>query len=276
MFSINNGGKTMNGSRLKDKIALVTGGARGIGFGIMEKFAQEGARVVAADILDDGADRTAKIGDSAEFYYINLRNREDIFVMAKYIHDKYGKIDILVNCAGIARPCPTLKLSETMLDEVIDINMKAPLFCCQAVGRYMRKEGGGSIVNISSGNTKMINVGRVPYGITKGAVNMLTRHLGAEWGIYNIKVNAIAPGWIRTEMVERPLKLGILDEKEIMSVSPIGRFGSVEEIASLACFLACDESNYITGQIIFADGGWNTGIMPNALDYIRENDTEEE
>jgi NAD(P)-dependent dehydrogenase (short-subunit alcohol dehydrogenase family) len=266
----------MNGNSLKGKIALVTGGARGIGFGIMEKFAQEGARVVAADILDDGADRVAKIGDGAEFYCINLRNREDIFVMAKYIHDKYGKIDILVNCAGIARPCPTLKLSETMLDEVIDINMKAPLFCCQAVGRYMRKDGGGSIVNISSGNTKMINVGRVPYGITKGAVNMLTRQLGAEWGIYNIKVNAIAPGWIRTEMVEKPLGLGILDEKKIMSVSPIGRFGTVEEIANLACFLACSESDYITGQIIFADGGWSTGIMPDALDYIRQNDTEEE
>jgi NAD(P)-dependent dehydrogenase (short-subunit alcohol dehydrogenase family) len=266
----------MNGNRLKDKIALVTGGVRGIGFGILEKFVRESASVIAADILEDGSERVAKIGDGAEFYHINLQNRDDIFAMAKYIHDKYGKIDILVNCAGIARPCPTLKLSEAVLNEVIDINMKAPLFCCQAAGHYMRKDGGGSIINISSGNTKMINVGRVPYGITKGAVNMLTRHLGAEWGIYNIKVNAIAPGWIRTEMVEKPLALGILDEKKIMSVSPAGRFGTVEEIANLACFLACSESDYITGQIIFADGGWSTGIMPDALDYIRQNDTEEE
>ena len=266
----------MNGNRLQDKIALVTGGGRGIGFGISEKFVLEGARVVAADILEDGPERIAKIGDHAEFYHINLRNREAIFKMAQYVHDTYGRTDILVNCAGIARPCPTLKLPEDMLDEVIDINMKAPLFCCQAAGRYMRRDGGGSIINISSGNTQMINVGRVPYGITKGAVNLLTRQLGAEWGIYNIKVNAIAPGWIRTEMVEKPLKLGILDEKKIMSVSPAGRFGTVEEIASLACFLASGESDYITAQIIFADGGWNTGIMPGGLDYIRENDTEEE
>lgn len=263
----------MSGKRLDGKTAIVTGGARGIGFGITRKYAQEGARVIIADILEgEGKEAAGKLGNQVEFYQINLRNRRDIFTMADTVHGKYGPIDILVNCAGIARPCPTLKLTQEVLDEVIDINMKAPLFCCQAVGEYMRRDGGGSIINISSGNTQMINVGRTPYGITKGAVNLLTRHLGAEWAIYNIKVNAIAPGWIRTEMVEKPLKSGILDEKKILSVSPIGRFGRVEEVASLACFLGCGESDYIVGQIIFADGGWNTGIMPDALDYIRENE----
>lgn len=266
----------MNCERLKGKVAIVTGAARGIGYGIAKKFAEEGAAVVIADVLDDGAEAAEKLGSSGEFYKINLRSRDEIFAMAEKINAKYGHIDILVNCAGVARPCPTLKLSEEVLDEVIDINMKAPLFCCQAVGKYMRKNGGGSIVNISSGNSRMINVGRVPYGITKGAVNLLTMQLGAEWAMYNIKVNAIAPGWIRTEMVERPLSSGILDAKKIMSVSPIGRFGSVEEIANLACFLACDESNYIVGQVIFDDGGWSMGIMPDGLDYIRENDTLEE
>ena len=103
----------------------------------------------------------------------------------------------------------------------------------------------------------------------------MTQQLGAEWAMYHIKVNGIAPGWIRTEMVETPLKKGILKEKEILSVSPIERFGKVEEIANLACFLASEESNYIVGQIIFADGGWNLGIMPNALDYVKEQDREE-
>lgn len=266
----------MKSLRLQDRVALVTGGARGIGLGIAKKFIDEGAQVIIADILEEGPQVAAHLGAKAEFYHINLRVRADIFAMADAVHQRYGKIDVLVNCAGIARPCPTLKLPEDVLDEVIDINMKAPLFCCQAVGKYMRKDGGGSIINISSGNTRMINVGRVPYGITKGAVNMLTQQLGAEWAIYNIKVNAIAPGWIRTEMVEKPLKSGILNEKKILSVSPIGRFGKVEEISNLACFLACDESDYIVGQIIFADGGWNTGIMPDALDYIRENDVEDE
>lgn len=267
----------MIGDRLKGKVALVTGAARGIGFGIAQKFIQEGAVVILADVMEDvGREAARKLGENAHFYEIDLRSRQAIFDMADRIHETHGRIDVLVNCAGIARPCPTLKLSEEVLDEVIDINMKAPLFCCQAVGKYMRKDGGGSIVNISSGNTRMINVGRVPYGMTKGAVNLLTMQLGAEWAMYNIKVNAIAPGWIHTEMVERPLKAGILDEKKIMSVSPIGRFGQVSEVASLACFLASDESDYIVGQIIFADGGWNTGIMPDGLDYIRENDKMEE
>lgn len=266
----------MNGKRFDGKVALVTGGARGIGFGIAKKYAEEGALVIIADVLEaEGSEAAGKLGNQVEFYQINLRNRADIFEMTDRIHEKYGHIDVLVNCAGIARPCPTMKLTEEVLDEVIDINMKAPLYCCQSVGRYMRRDGGGSIINISSGNTRMINVGRVPYGITKGAINLLTQQLGAEWAIYNIKVNAIAPGWIRTEMVEKPLKTGILDEKKILSVSPVGRFGTVEEVANLACFLGCEESDYIVGQIIFADGGWNTGIMPDALDYIRENDRED-
>ena len=140
----------------------------------------------------------------------------------------------------------------------------------------MRKQGEGSIVNISSGNSRMINVGRTPYGITKGAINLMTMQLGAEWAMYGIKVNAIAPGWIETEMVKRPLRSGILDAKKILSVSPIGRFGKVEEIASLATFLASKESDYIVGQVIFADGGWSMGIMPDGLDFVRENDKEEE
>ncbi|WMJ86612.1 SDR family NAD(P)-dependent oxidoreductase [Anaerocolumna sp. MB42-C2] len=265
----------MNCERLKDKVAIITGGGRGIGFSIAAKFIAEGAKVIVADILEDGEAITSKLGEKSDYYKIDLRKSADIFTMADTVYNKYGHIDVLVNCAGIARPVPTLKLTEEVLNEVIDINMKAPLFCCQAVGKYMRKQGGGSIVNISSGNSKMINVGRTPYGITKGAVNLLTQQLGAEWAMYNIKVNAIAPGWIRTEMVERPLKSGILDEKKILSVSPIGRFGKVEEIANLACFLSCEESDYIVGQVIFADGGWSMGIMPDGLNYIRENDTED-
>lgn len=265
----------MKNRRLEQKIAIITGGARGIGKGIAARYVAEGAVVVIADVLPEEGGRTAaELGSQAVYYQIDLRSREEIFAMADEVHETYGRIDILVNCAGIARPCPTLLLTEEVLDEVIDINMKAPLFACQAVGRYMRRDGGGSIVNISSGNTKMINVGRVPYGITKGAVNLLTKQLGAEWALYNIKVNAIAPGWIRTEMVEKPLRSGLLNAEKILSVSPIGRFGTVDEIGSLAVFLACEESNYIVGQIIFADGGWSAGIMPDALDYIRENDKE--
>lgn len=258
--------------RLLDQVAVVTGGARGIGFGIAQKYIAEGARVVVADILEDGEERVAQLGENAKFYRINLRSRDEIFTMADKLAQEYGHLDILVNCAGIALPVPTFKLTEEDIDKVIEVNMKAPLYCCQAIGMYMRRQGKGSIINISSGNSRMINVGRTPYGITKGAVNLLTMQLGAEWSMYGIKVNAIAPGWIETEMVKRPLRLGILNQEKILSVSPIGRFGKVEEIANLATFLACEESNYIVGQVIFADGGWNLGIMPDGLDFVREND----
>ena len=266
----------MENNRLLGKVAIVTGGARGIGFGIAEKYIKEGAKVILADILEEGPASAEKLGENAEFYHIDLRDRQAIFDMADSCYQKYGHLDILVNCAGVALPVPTFKLTEEQIENVIAINMKAPLYCCQAVGIYMRRQGAGSIVNISSGNSKMINVGRTPYGITKGAVNLLTQQLGAEWSMYGIKVNAIAPGWIETEMVKRPLRNGFLDAKKILSVSPIGRFGKVEEIASLATFLACEESDYIVGQVIFADGGWSLGIMPYGLDFVREYDREDE
>lgn len=260
---------------LDGKVAVITGGARGIGYGIARKYLNEGAQVVIADILDTGEQSAEELGLKAKFYKIDLRERESIFEMAKWVFQEYGRIDILVNCAGVAIPVPTFRLSEEDVNRAIDINMKAPLYCCQAFGKYMRRQGKGAIINISSGNTRMINVGRTPYGITKGAVNLLTMQLGAEWAMYGIKVNAIAPGWIRTEMVERPLKKGILNAQSILSVSPIGRFGEVEEIANLAFFLASEASNYICGQVISADGGWNLGIMPNGLDFVKENDLED-
>ena len=142
----------MNGNRLEGKTAIITGAARGIGFAIAEKFVTEGAYVVIADILDEGKESAEKLNGNSEFYKIDLRDHDAIFKMADDIHEKRGHIDVLVNCAGIAVPCPTMQLTEEIMDKVIDINMLAPLWCCVACGRYMRKDGGGSIVNISSGN----------------------------------------------------------------------------------------------------------------------------
>lgn len=258
--------------KLENKLAVITGAARGIGYGIARKYIEEGAQVVIADILGEGQEAAKELGEKAAFYQIDLRNRTKIFEMADWVYEKYGCSDILVNCAGVAIPVPTFQLKEEDIDRAIEINLKAPLYCCQAFGKFMRKQGEGSIINISSGNTQMINVGRTPYGITKGAINMLTKQLGAEWAMYGIKVNAIAPGWIRTEMVEKPLKRGILNADNILSVSPVERFGKVEEIAELAVFLASKDSNYIVGQIIFADGGWSLGIMPHGLDFVKDHD----
>jgi len=118
----------------------------------------------------------------------------------------------------------------------------------------------------------MVNVGRAPYTISKHGVNALTAVLGAEWAMFGIRVNAVAPGLIKTALSENGIRTGALNEQAAMSVVPMNRWGTVEEVADAVCFLASDEARYVTGQTLFVDGGWNTGMMPNALDFVKNQD----
>lgn len=263
--------------RLKDQVAIITGGSRGIGLAVAKKLASEGAKILIADILEEESKQSVveleKMGAEASYFILNVKNVKEIYNMTDFCVQHFGKIDILLNGAGVAGPCPSMKATEEYWDRIMDINIKGVFFCCQAAGRIMRKNGGGKIINISSGNSSMVNLGRAPYCISKRGVNALTAVLGAEWAMYNIRVNAIAPGWIKTAMAMRPItELKVLSEEQILSVSPVERWGKEEEIADLACYLASDESTYIVGQTIFCDGGWSTGMLPGALDYIKEND----
>lgn len=264
-------------NRLKDQVAIVTGGSRGIGFAISKKLASEGAKVIIADVLDEEAKNAAKeicdIGYTAEHYRLDVTSVDEIYKMTAYCEETFGKIDILINNAGVQKPSTSMKLSEEDFDRIMDVNIKGAFFCSQAAGKVMRKNGGGKIVSISSGNSRMVNVGRAPYCISKAGINSMTAVLGAEWAMYGIRVNAIAPGWIYTAITQRGLSLKAINEEQIFSVSPVERWGTEEEIANLACYLCSDESTYIVGQTIFCDGGWNTGMLPNALDFIRQNDT---
>jgi NAD(P)-dependent dehydrogenase (short-subunit alcohol dehydrogenase family) len=262
--------------RLEDKTAIVTGGSKGIGHAIAKRFAAEGASVLIADLLEQeskqAVDELHNMGLKADYYVVDITKVDEIYAMTKYCEDKFGSIDILVNNAGIQKPCPSMKLSEEDFDRIMDVNIKGAFFCSQAAGRVMRKNGGGKIVNISSGNSRMVNVGRAPYCISKTGINAMTSVLGAEWAMYNIRINAIAPGWIKTSMVERGMALKVINEQQIFSISPVERWGTEEEVANLALYLASDESTYIVGQTIFCDGGWSAGMLPNALDYIRRED----
>ncbi len=263
--------------RLEQQTAIITGGSKGIGLAIATKFAGEGAKILIADVLEkeakESAEKLRATGAEVEFYIIDVRNVEEIKKMTQFCVDRFGSLDVLVNNAGVQKPCPSMELSEEDFDWIMDVNIKGAFFCSQAAGRIMRERGGGKIVSISSGNSRMVSVGRAPYCISKTGINSMTAVLGAEWAMYNIRVNAIAPGWIRTAMVERGMALKAIDEKQILSVSPIERWGKESEIANLALYLASDESSYIVGQTIFCDGGWSTGILPNALNYVRENDS---
>lgn len=263
--------------RLQNKVAIITGGARGIGFAIAQKYASEGANIFIADTLEEESKNSVaelkKMGVDSDYHVFDVRVVEQVYALVEACVKRFGKVDILVPCAGVQVRCPSLKLSEKDFDFVMDINIKGVFFCCQAAGRQMRKQGSGSIINISSGNSWSSHVGRAPYCISKRGVNALTAVLGAEWAMYGIKVNAIAPGWLATAMPMAAVKAGILKEDQIMSISPMERWGDVSEIADLALYLATDESSYIVGQTINCDGGWSTCILPHALDYIKENDT---
>lgn len=252
--------------RFKEKIVYITGAARGIGRSIAECFVAEGAKVIISDINIEEAEKTAKElsqnGSEVSAIYANVSKLEDIEKSFQFIKEKYGRLDVLVNNAGIQIRNPSLDFKEEDWDKLIDINLKAVFFSSQAAAKLMIENDGGKIVNISSGTSVNTTPGRAPYVISKAGVNALTAVLAAEWATHNIRVNAVAPGWIYTNMVEDGFRLGVVSKKQIMSVVPMMRFATTKEIADSVIYLASDEASYITGHTLFVDGGWNALGMP--------------
>ncbi|RJP55389.1 MAG: glucose 1-dehydrogenase [Anaerolineaceae bacterium] len=260
--------------RFEGQVAIVTGGARGLGEKMCEKFALEGASVVLSDILEDEAKQTADRirGNGCEIttFVSDLREIENIRKLIQYTVYTYGRLDILVNNAGVNRLMPAVEMTEETFDWILDVDLRTPFFCSVEAAKVMMRQKSGKIVNISSGNSRMMNIGRAPYCIAKAGINAMTSILAAEWAIQGIRVNAVAPGWIKTAIPSHALKVGLLNEEQVLSISPVQRWGKEEEIANVVCFLASDDASYIIGQTVFADGGWSTGILPHALDYFKE------
>ena len=240
--------------RLKDKVAIVTGAARGIGFGIAQAFAAEGAKVVMADIdRDAGRSAAAEIG-SALFVPCDVSDAGQARTLVAETVRTHGHVDICVNNAAIMRAADVLELTEEDFDAVLRVNLKAPFLLAQAAAREMVKRGAGSIVNLSSVNAVLTIPNQLPYNVAKGGLNQLTRVMAVALAREGVRVNAIGPGSIKTEMLQAVMS----DEQArrmILSRTPIGRLGEVEEIAKVAVFLASDDASYITGQVIYADGG---------------------
>ena len=248
--------------KLEGKTAIVTGGARGIGYAIAERFLREGARVVIADTDQEQgtvAQRDlAKLG-RAQFVRADMGKRLDIHNLVAAAIDTFGDIDVLVNNAGITHQADFLDVTEADFDRVLTVNLKGAFLCGQAVARVMieRVKGGGpagAIVNMSSVNAVVAIPDQVPYAVSKGGVAQLTTVMALALAPWGIRVNAIGPGSIATDMME----LGIADpaaRSRVLSRTPLGRLGEPGEISSIAAFLASDDAGYITGQTIFADGG---------------------
>ncbi len=242
--------------RLEDKIAIITGSARGIGFGIAEKYAKEGAHVIIIDLFAEGVETAvAKLkenGFSAEGFAADVSNSEQIAEIFKEIFNTHKKIDILVNNAGITRDGLLMKMKESDWDMVMNVNLKGTFICTQKVCRYMMKKRVGAIINIASVIGLMGNAGQANYAASKGGIIAFTKSAAKEFASRNIRVNAVAPGFIETEMTK---KLPEDVVKGYAKAIPLNKMGSIENIADCCVFLASDESSYITGQTIQVDGG---------------------
>jgi len=248
--------------RLENKVALITGGAAGIGKATASRFVQEGAKVFIGDVDEQsGLNTAAEFGENCHFSVVDVADRQNVQDWVEQVIDEAGRVDILVNNAGILRDATLVKvkdgelvkqMSEENFDSVISVNLKGVFNCTQVAAPHMIRQGGGSIVNASSVVGLDGNFGQTNYVAAKAGVVGMTKVWARELGRYNIRVNAIAPGIILTEML-----LSMPEEalESFKQRAPIKRLGTPEEVANLYLFLVSDEASYISGEVVRVDGG---------------------
>jgi 3-oxoacyl-[acyl-carrier protein] reductase len=241
---------------LDGKVALVTGGARGIGLAICQELAEHGAKLAIADVLLEQAQATAddfkSKGVEAKAYATDVSNVASVDTMTKAVLDDFGAIDVLINNAGITRDTLIMRMKEADWDSVIAVNLKGTFNCIKAVTRPMMKARGGCIVNIASIVGVMGNAGQANYSASKAGVIGLTKTAAKELASRNIRVNAVAPGYIETEMTH---KLSEEARQAFLTHIPLDRPGTPADVAKVVRFLATADSAYITGQVVNIDGG---------------------
>ena len=246
--------------KLKNRVAVITGASKGIGKGIAIRYAQEGAAVVVVsrsmDALSAIADEIRKSGGRALALPVDVRRSDSVQEVVDKAVQKYGKLDIMVNNAGVSMAHPSEELSGEDWIRALETDLFGVFYGCQSAGRQMMKQGGGCIINITSIYGIAAAPMRAAYCASKAGANMLTKVLASEWASKNIRVNAIAPGYIRTELVQGVIDKGILPVGAIEKRTPQGRIGEVQDVLGAAVYLASDEASFVTGSIVTVDGGW--------------------
>lgn len=255
---------------VKDRVTLISGGSRGIGRGIAAGFAQRGAKVVIAS-RDENTLRAASAEMSTdenpvEWCVCDVSKPDDIRGCVEKVVQDHGRIDVLINVAGVNRRKRAETVSEDDYDFILDINLKGAFLLSQAVGRLMIDQGGGVQVNIESLNTYAPLKGVAPYAMSKGGMMMMTRALALEWGPHNIRVNSLCPGFILTDLTNKlwsdPTMQAWSDQN-----TPLGRLGVPEDMVGASVFLASEASAFMTGQCMYVDGGVSAGLnWPIPLD----------
>ncbi|HKI97554.1 MAG TPA: 3-oxoacyl-ACP reductase family protein [bacterium] len=246
---------------LAGKIALVTGASRGIGADVALALAEAGADVVCAATsvanAEPVAERVRTLGRRALALAARVEDAAEVAALFERAEAELGPVHLLVNNAGIAQPKPILEMDEAIWDRVVDINLKGVFLCAQRAARTMRDQGGGVIVNIGSIAGENAFPNRANYCASKAAVHHLTRVMAIEWAALGIRVNCVAPGYIRTEMIDELAQRGILDTAKLEGRVPQRRLGMGRDIADAVLYLAGEGAQYVTGTVLTVDGGWD-------------------
>lgn len=249
----------MNDFRLDHKIALITGASYGIGFAIAQGFASAGATIVFNDInqelVDKGLEAYMQVGIKAHGFVCDVTNEEAVQKMVSEIEATIGIIDILVNNAGIIKRIPMTEMSVEDFRKVIDVDLNAPFIMAKAVIPAMIKKGHGKIINVCSMMSELGRETVSAYAAAKGGLKMLTKNIASEYGEYNIQCNGIGPGYIATPQTAPLRQPGVPFNEFIISKTPAGRWGEIEDLMGPAIFLASDASNFVNGHILYVDGG---------------------
>ena len=244
---------------LHGKVSIITGAANGIGQACARLFAQQGAKVVLADIQDAQGQALAQElvaqWHQASFVRCDVGIKADVDALVRQVLDRHGRIDVLVSNAGIFKASPFLEVSESDFDEVLRVNLKGAFLMGQAAARAMKATGGGAIVHMSSVNGVMAIPEIASYNVSKGGINQLTRAMALALADRGVRVNAVAPGTIATELAAQAVLTNEAAKARILSRTPLKRLGEPEEVADAVAYLASDASSYVTGEVLVVDGG---------------------
>jgi len=248
---------------LQGKTAVVTGASRGIGKAIALQFAREGANILFNYLEHaEEAERTAaeiqQMGVRAVHMQGDVRREDSVRVLFDRAAQEFESIDVLVNNAGAGLTKPFLSMQMDDWDSMLNMHLKGVFLACQLAGESMQRKNSGSIINIASVAGQLALPHRVIYSTVQSGKMMFTKALACEWAPFGIRVNCIAPGTILTDLVRRNFERGLLDGSKVLERTPAGRFGETSEVASAALFLASPQASYVTGQVLFVDGGWTS------------------